>query len=119
MQIEVRLARSLRAQFDAPPLVQVQIGKQAGKQAGNGAAAVSARDAVDALVAAQPGLGQFVLDDAGRMRRHVNLFINDQQLADRDGLSDQLCDGDQMYIVPAVSGGAIDATDTTGEDMPE
>lgn len=92
MGIEVHLARGLRIHVDAPASVAVS--------------GATAREAVDDLIRLHPALDKFLLDDARRLRRHVNLFINDEQIADRDRLSDPLSDGDRIHILPAVSGGA-------------
>lgn len=92
MGVEVHLARGLRVHVEAPDRVEVS--------------GASAREAVDDLIRLHPKLGQFVLDDARRLRRHVNIFINDEQLSDRDELSDPVSDGDRIHILPAVSGGA-------------
>lgn len=96
MGIEVHLARGLRAHVEAPALVAVS--------------GDSAREAVDELIRLHPALGKFVLDDARRLRRHVNIFINDEQIADRERLSDPITDGDRIHILPAVSGGADRST---------
>ena len=98
MGIEVHLARGLRVHVEAPATVAVS--------------GESAREAIDELVRLHPGLDRFVLDDARRLRRHVNIFINDEQIADRDRLSDPVSDGDRIHILPAVSGG-------TGEEPHE
>jgi len=98
MGIEVHLARGLRVHVEAPAMVAVS--------------GASAREAIDDLVRLHPGLDRFVLDDARRLRRHVNVFINDEQIADRDQLSDPVTDGDRIHILPAVSGG-------TGEEPHE
>ena len=95
MSIEVRLARGLRTHVDAPPTVDV-----------SGCAIRTAREALDALIALHPELARFVLDDAQRLRRHVNVFVNDALLVDRSDLSDPVADGDCLHIHPAVSGGA-------------
>ena len=92
MTIDIRLARGLRAHVQAPELVRVH--------------GSSAREAMDALLDAHPQLSAYLLDDAHRLRPHVNLFINDEQVADRAGLSDPLADGDWLHILPAVSGGS-------------
>lgn len=46
-----------------------------------------------------------VLDDQGRLRTHVNLFVNGSHIRDLSGLETQLTDGDELVILPAVSGG--------------
>jgi len=46
-----------------------------------------------------------VCDEAGAVRRHVNLFVNASHIRDLDGLDTVLRPGDIVTILPAVSGG--------------
>jgi sulfur carrier protein ThiS len=46
-----------------------------------------------------------VLDDQGRLRHHMAVFIDGQQLRDRDHLSDHVAPGAVIDIVQALSGG--------------
>jgi molybdopterin converting factor small subunit len=46
-----------------------------------------------------------ICDDTGAVRRHVNLFVNRDHVRDRDGLETALAPGDEIIIIPAVSGG--------------
>jgi molybdopterin converting factor small subunit len=39
------------------------------------------------------------------VRRHVNVFVNEAHMRDRDGLDTALQPGDEVTILPAVSGG--------------
>lgn len=52
-----------------------------------------------------PKLRSYLLDDQGRVRKHVNVFINDAPIADRAYLSDPVADGDEIYVLQALSGG--------------
>jgi molybdopterin converting factor small subunit len=52
-----------------------------------------------------PALLCGICDETGAVRRHVNLFINNQHMRDRDGLDTALAPGDEVIILPAVSGG--------------
>jgi molybdopterin synthase sulfur carrier subunit len=54
-----------------------------------------------ALGAAHPGVGQRVLDDQGVLRRHVN----GESIRYLDGVETPVADGDEVWILPAVSGG--------------
>jgi sulfur-carrier protein len=76
----------------------------------NGAAelrlpAASVRDALEQLKRDQPPLYRSVCDETGTVRRHVNLFVNNDHIRDRDGLDTMLAAGDVVHILPAVSGG--------------
>lgn len=52
-----------------------------------------------------PALHRSICDETGAVRRHVNLFINTQHMRDRNGLDTPLAGGDEVIIMPAVSGG--------------
>jgi sulfur-carrier protein len=58
-----------------------------------------------ALGRAHPGVGQRVLDDRGVLRRHVNVFVNGESIRYLDGVDTPVGDGDEVWILPAVSGG--------------
>jgi hypothetical protein len=67
--------------------------------------AVSLRAALDAYFALEPDVQSYVLDEQGALRKHVVIFIDGQQLRDRDGLSDALHAGASVYVMQALSGG--------------
>ena len=52
-----------------------------------------------------PKLRGYVLDDQNGVRPHVTIFINNQTIKDRDGLSDRLNDRDEVFVFQALSGG--------------
>lgn len=60
---------------------------------------------VDSLAERFPGLRHYLLDDQGELRQHVNIFINDAWLCDRQRLSDPVSETDEIYIMQALSGG--------------
>ena len=68
-------------------------------------AAASLRALLDAAFAQQPGLQGYVLDDQGRVRKHVAVFINGTLLHDRQQLDVPLAADDRIYIAQALSGG--------------
>jgi molybdopterin synthase sulfur carrier subunit len=52
-----------------------------------------------------PGLRERVLDNAGEIRRFINLYVNDEDIRFLDGAKTALKPGDQVSIVPAIAGG--------------
>ncbi|MDX1484159.1 MAG: MoaD/ThiS family protein [Alphaproteobacteria bacterium] len=62
-------------------------------------------EVLDAVFAANPGLRSYLLDDQGRVRKHVNIFVNNDAVADRDRLSDPVAEGDEVFVFQALSGG--------------
>lgn len=67
--------------------------------------APSVRAVLDELERRHPLLYRGICDDTGAVRRHVNVFINKDHMRDRDGLETALSPGDEVIILPAVSGG--------------
>ena len=63
------------------------------------------REVVDALDVAHPGLRRYVCEDDGRLRKHVNVFVDGEMCADRETLSDPVSEGTELFIVQALSGG--------------
>ncbi len=58
------------------------------------------------LDSSYPGIRERVMDEAGQIRRFVNVYINGDDVRFMDGLATPLKDGDEVSIVPAVAGGA-------------
>ena len=65
----------------------------------------SLREALDAAFSEHPKLRGYVLDDQGQLRKHVVVFVDGEQVADRSGLSDPVAAGSQVYVMQALSGG--------------
>ncbi len=62
-------------------------------------------DALAELGARFPGVRDRVLDEQGRQRPHVNLFVDKQDVRFGLGLRTPLRDASVVHILPAVSGG--------------
>ena len=63
------------------------------------------RAALEQVEARYPVLYRSVCDETGAVRRHVNLFVNTECIRDLAGLDTALAEGDELIILPAVSGG--------------
>ncbi len=63
------------------------------------------REVVDELDRRYPGLAAYLVDETGRLRRHVNVFVRDEPICDRDALADRVAPGDRVFILQALSGG--------------
>lgn len=68
-------------------------------------AAGSVRAVLEELGRNRPSLYRNVCDETGAVRRHINIFVNDTHMRDRDGLDTKLVPGDEVIILPSVSGG--------------
>jgi len=64
------------------------------------------REALTSVFDRQPTLRRYLLADDGALRRHVNIFVNEELIEDRHGLSDSVGDGDRIHVLQAVSGGS-------------
>ena len=62
-------------------------------------------EVIDALEEAYPGIRARVLDDAGKLRRFVNVYVNDDDVRFAEGLATATKDGAAVSIIPAVAGG--------------
>jgi molybdopterin synthase sulfur carrier subunit len=63
------------------------------------------REVVDELDRRYPGFLAFVVDETGRLRRHVNVFVGDAPICDRETLADKVSPDDRVFILQALSGG--------------
>ena len=60
---------------------------------------------MDALEKKYPGFRSYILDERGRLRKHVNIFVDNELIEDRDKLSDAVKEDSEVYIMQALSGG--------------
>lgn len=68
-------------------------------------AATSVRAVLVELERRYPALHRSICDETGAVRRHVNLFVNNDHMRDCHGLDTTLEVGDVVTIMTAVSGG--------------
>jgi len=52
-----------------------------------------------------PGFAFYVCDERGRLRNHVNIFVEKERVADRQKLSDRVEPSARVLILQALSGG--------------
>lgn len=62
-------------------------------------------EVVKALDAIHPGIAERILDAQGKVRRFVNMFIDDKDIRFVQGLDTPVPDGATVSIIPAVAGG--------------
>jgi molybdopterin synthase sulfur carrier subunit len=60
---------------------------------------------IQALDAAHPGLKERLCDEAGKLRRFVNVYLNEEDIRFLQGEATALKAGDEVSIVPAIAGG--------------
>ncbi|MEZ4269804.1 MAG: MoaD/ThiS family protein [Myxococcota bacterium] len=75
---------------------------------GNDAVSVDAgnvRAALDGLESAHPGIKAKICDEAGNLRRFINVYANQEDIRFLDNLETPLAEGAELQIVPAIAGG--------------
>jgi molybdopterin converting factor small subunit len=63
------------------------------------------RAVLEDLERSQSALYRNVCDETGTVRRHLNVFVNADNIRDLNGIETTLTSGDVVTILPAVSGG--------------
>ncbi|MCS6970862.1 MAG: MoaD/ThiS family protein [Planctomycetota bacterium] len=92
MPITVRIPTVLRHLTGGSDSVSVQAGSVAAL--------------IEALESAHPGIKARLCDESGALRRHINVFVGEEDIRFLEGLQTALKDGDTVDIVPAIAGGA-------------
>lgn len=90
MAIEVRIPTILREYTDGAKTVE--------GSGGTLGALVSDLDA------RHPGLAERIVDE-GKLRRFVNIYLNDEDVRFLNGIDTTVSDGDTVTVLPAVAGG--------------
>jgi molybdopterin converting factor small subunit len=62
-------------------------------------------EALKALAASYEGFSERLFDEAGHLRRFVNVFLADEDIRFLEHLATPVADGQTISIVPAVAGG--------------
>jgi sulfur-carrier protein len=65
----------------------------------------SVRAVLDHVFTDHPRLRSYILDDQGRVRRHVAIYVNATRIEDADRLSDPVGADDEIFVFQALSGG--------------
>ena len=67
--------------------------------------ATTVAEVVRAMEEMAPGFAFYVCDERGRLRQHVNVFVDEQMVGDRGRLSDAVQPDSRVLIMQALSGG--------------
>jgi molybdopterin converting factor small subunit len=68
-------------------------------------AASTVRAALEDIARSHSRLYRNICDETGMLRRHLNVFVNSDNMRDLDGVDTILAQGDVLTFLPAVSGG--------------
>lgn len=90
---KVRLTRHLHAFFPALGEESLDVGGR------------TVAEVIRNLDERAPGLAFYLCDEIGRLRPHVNVFVNGERVRDRRALSDPLTEASEVTILQALSGG--------------
>jgi molybdopterin converting factor small subunit len=100
VQVPVRVPTALRQLTGGERTVLVEVASPPG-----GRDAVTVAAVLDALAVAHAPLERRVRDELGQTRIHVNLFVGQDNIRDLDGLATPISPGQEVSIIPAISGG--------------
>ncbi len=92
MSVKVMIPRALRQFADGEDVIEL---------AGNNVGEV-----LDQLSERCPKLKPHLFADDGQLRNFVNVFVNEENIRDRDNQQTSVREGDELSIVPAIAGGA-------------
>ena len=62
-------------------------------------------EVLDSLDSTFPGIKGRVVDEQGKLRRFVNVYVGNEDVRFADGLDTSTPDGAQVSVIPAVAGG--------------
>jgi sulfur-carrier protein len=97
-RVRVRVPTQLRDLVGGAAVLEVPVG-------GGSDATGTVATVLDNLAVRFPALERRIRDEQGRTRSHVNLFIGSDNVRDRDGAATPVVAGEELSIIPAVSGG--------------
>ena len=62
-------------------------------------------EAMEDLILQFPSLKPHLFNSEGRLRPFVNLFVNNQNIRDLQGIDTQLNENDRLLLIPSIAGG--------------
>jgi molybdopterin synthase sulfur carrier subunit len=69
------------------------------------AAGATVGEALATVLARQPHLAGYVLDEQGRLRKHVCIFADGKRLANSTALNEPIRGDSELHVMQALSGG--------------
>ena len=64
-------------------------------------------EVVHNLEVSYPGMGERLLDGDGKIKRFINVFVNEDEIRTLQGAETVVAAGDRISIVPAMAGGRM------------
>lgn len=62
-------------------------------------------EVLDACCRQNPALRGYLLDDQGRVRKHVAVFVDGEMIADKNKLTETVNEDSEVFVMQALSGG--------------
>ena len=90
----MRLAAALRVYADGADRLELELPPP-----------ITVGAVLDAVAAAHPAVGRRVRDEAGGLRRHVNVFVGADNARDLDDADTVVPEDAEVAVLPAISGG--------------
>jgi molybdopterin synthase sulfur carrier subunit len=103
MNVRIRVPTALRELVGGAQTVAVDVGGDGSADPDVGPVTVGS--VLDAIAVGYPALERRVRDELGRTRVHVNVFVGSDNVRDLDGLETRIAPGQELSIIPAISGG--------------
>jgi molybdopterin synthase sulfur carrier subunit len=69
------------------------------------ASAGTLREVIASVDAAYPGIAGRIIDENGKLRRFVNVYVAEEDVRFASGLDTPVPSGTQVSVIPAVAGG--------------
>ena len=91
MPVKIRIPTPLRKLTNEAELVEVPAG--------------TVRSVIVELQTKFPGIRERLVDDAGEVRRFVNVYVNEEDIRFLQNNDTPVKDGDEVSIIPAIAGG--------------
>ncbi len=63
------------------------------------------RQVLEQIEAEHPGISDYLIDEEGKLRKHINIFVGEKMIEDRLRLSDVISEEEEILIFQALSGG--------------
>ena len=70
------------------------------------------------MEASYPGIKDRICDESGKVRRFINIYINEEDIRFMDGTDTAVKAGDRISIVPAIAGGLGGLGGVSGQGSP-
>ncbi|MBU3758924.1 MAG: MoaD/ThiS family protein [Candidatus Omnitrophica bacterium] len=91
MAVKVRIPTPLQKLTNQNALVEIQ--------------AATVRELMEALEKNYPGIKERLCEPSGKIRRFVNVYLNEEDIRFLSQEDTSIKDGDEISIVPAIAGG--------------